>query len=144
MPINNIDLFKKAIENENNAYVSSSSSQKIHDEKTKCLKMLELTEEELNYYHEKLRDYRHVDDLNSITHGSYIRWIDLKDPEKLNLSRGGILCDVKIGKKGILLLCKSHPSSFFFNINMDECLVFQRLTQQEKIILVAMDYLEKS
>jgi hypothetical protein len=29
-----------------------------------------------------------------------------------------------------------------FYVSMDECLIFQRLTDQERIILVAMDHLD--
>jgi hypothetical protein len=30
-----------------------------------------------------------------------------------------------------------------FYVSMDECLIFQRLTDQERIILVAMDHLDQ-
>jgi hypothetical protein len=30
-----------------------------------------------------------------------------------------------------------------FHVSMDESLIFQRLTPQERIILVAMDYMDK-
>jgi hypothetical protein len=83
-----------------------------------------------------------VDDLNGLTHGAYIRWIDLKNPERITLARGAIVCDIKIGQKGISLLCKTHPSPAMFHINMDEVIIFQRLSQQERLILVAMDYLD--
>ena len=94
-------------------------------------------------YMEKLRDYSHVDDLNGVLHGAYIRWIDLKRPDRLTLARGAIICDIKIGQTGVLLLCKTHPSPAMFHVSMDESLIFQRLTPQERIILVAMDYMDK-
>jgi hypothetical protein len=83
-----------------------------------------------------------VDDLNGLTHGAYIRWIDLKNPERICLARGAIICDIKIGQKGVHLLCKTHPSPAMFHVIMDEAIIFQRLTPQERIILNAMDYLE--
>lgn len=135
-------LFKKALENENNALISTLNTRKIVAEKLRFLQKLGLHPEVLQDYMQKLRDYRHVDDLNGLTHGAYIRWIDLKNPERLTLAKGAIICDIKIGQKGILLLCKTHPSPAMFYISMDESLIFQRLTQQERIILVAMDYLD--
>jgi hypothetical protein len=75
-------------------------------------------------------------------HGAYIRWIDLKDPDKLTLARGAIICDIKIGQKGVQLLCKTHPSPAMFHVVMDEAVIFQRLSQQERVILAAMDYLD--
>ena len=77
-------------------------------------------------------------------HGAYIRWIDLKRPDRLTLARGAIICDIKIGQNGVLLLCKTHPSPAMFHVSMDEALIFQRLTPQERIILVAMDYMDTS
>jgi hypothetical protein len=83
-----------------------------------------------------------VDDLNGLTHGAYIRWIDLKTPDKLTLARGAIICDIKIGQNGVQLLCKTHPSPAMFHVIMDEAVIFQRMSQQERVILAAMDYLD--
>jgi hypothetical protein len=106
------------------------------------LMQLELSQSVLADYLYKLRDYRHVDDLNGLMHGAYIRWIDLKNPERLSLARGGIVCDIKIGQKGVQLLCKTHPNPAMFHVIMDEVVIFQRLSQQERVILAAMDYLD--
>ena len=134
--------FKKALENENNAVISTLNTRKITAEKLHQLRELALNPGVLQDYMTKLTDYRHVDDLNGLTHGAYIRWIDLKNPERITLARGAIVCDIKIGQKGISLLCKTHPSPAMFHINMDEVIIFQRLSQQERMILVAMDYLD--
>ena len=136
--------FKKALENENNAVISTLNTRKIAAEKLHQLRELALNPCELQDYMTKLNDYRHVDDLNGLTHGAYIRWIDLKNPERITLARGAIVCDIKIGQKGISLLCKTHPSPAMFHINMDEVIIFQRLSQQERLILVAMDYLDSA
>ena len=135
-------LFKKALENENNASISTLNTRKITAEKLRFLRKLGLSDEVLQDYMHKLKCYRHVDDLNGVMHGAYIRWIDLKNPERIALARGAIICDIKIGQKGVLLLCKTHPSPAMFYVSMDECLIFQRLTDQERIILVAMDHLD--
>ena len=135
-------LFKKALENENNASITTLNTRKITAEKLRFLRKLSLPDEVLQDYMNKLKDYRHVDDLDGVMHGAYIRWIDLKNPERITLARGAIICDIKIGQKGVLLLCKTHPNPAMFYVSMDECLIFQRLTDQERIILVAMDHLD--
>ncbi len=135
-------LFKKALENENNAVISTLNTRKITAEKLHFLRKLSLSPAMMQDFMTKLKDYRHVVDLNGITHGAYIRWIDLKHPDRLTLSRGALICDIKIGQKGVLLLCKTHPNPAMFHVSMDECLIFQRLSQQERILLVAMDYLD--
>ena len=136
-----VNALEKALENENNASVSTLTTRKIGTEKMRQLMQLRLNPEVVDDYFYKLRDYRHVDDLNGITHGSYIRWIDLKNPAHLTLARGAIICDIKIGQKGVQLLCKTHPNPAMFHVVMDEVIIFQRLSQQERVILSAMDYL---
>lgn len=138
----NNPLFKKALENENNAVITTLTTRKITAEKLHQLRELGLNPHVLQDYMTKLKDYRHVDDLNGLTHGAYIRWIDLKNPERLTLAKGAIVCDIKIGPKGVSLLCKIHPNPALFYINMDEVTIFQRMSQQERIILIAMDYLD--
>jgi hypothetical protein len=144
MKLNELDIpaLEKALENENNTVVSNLTTRKIGAEKMRQLMQLELSQSVLADYLYKLRDYRHVDDLNGLMHGAYIRWIDLKNPERLSLARGGIVCDIKIGQKGVQLLCKTHPNPAMFHVIMDEVIIFQRLSQQERVILSAMDYLD--
>jgi hypothetical protein len=141
-PVIDMPLLEKAMENENNATVSTLNTRKMGAEKMRQLMQLELSQSVLSDYVYKLRDYRYVDDLNGLTHGAYIRWIDLKNPERICLARGAIICDIKIGQKGVSLLCKTQPNPAIFHVNMDEVLIFQRLSQQERVILSAMDYLE--
>jgi hypothetical protein len=141
-PVIDMPLLEKALENENNTVVSQLNTRKIGAEKMRQLMQLGLGSSVLADYVYKLRDYRYVDDLNGLTHGAYIRWIDLKNPERLCLARGAIICDIKIGQKGVSLLCKTQPNPAIFHVNMDEVVIFQRLSQQERVILSAMDYLE--
>lgn len=141
-PAIDMPLLEKALENENNTAVSQLNTRKIGAEKMRQLIQLGLGSSVLADYAYKLRDYRYVDDLNGLTHGAYIRWIDLKNPERLCLARGAIICDIKIGEKGVQLLCKTHPNPALFHVIMDEVLIFQRLSQQERVILSAMDYLD--
>ena len=137
-----LPALEKALENENNTVVANLNTRKIGAEKMRQLMQLGLNQSVTADYIYKLRDYRHVDDLNGLTHGAYIRWIDLKNPERLCLARGAIICDIKIGQKGVQLLCKTHPNPAMFHVVMDEVVVFQRMSQQERVILAAMDYLE--
>ena len=137
-----LPALEKALENENNTVVANLNTRKIGAEKMRQLMQLGFSQSVLADYVYKLRDYRHVDDLNGLTHGAYIRWIDLKNPAHLCLARGAIICDIKIGQKGVHLLCKTHPNPAMFHVVMDEVVVFQKLSQQERVILTAMDYLD--
>ena len=72
---------EKALENENNTSISNLNTRKINAEKWHQLQQLGFKQAILEDYFHKLREYRYVDDLNGLLHGSYIRWIDLKNPE---------------------------------------------------------------
>jgi hypothetical protein len=71
--------------------------------------------------------------------GGYFRWIPLDDPDNLPLKQGGILSDVKITEEGIILVMK-NISHKHFQMKMDECFLFQKLTAQQKILLSAIDH----
>jgi hypothetical protein len=138
----NSDYLIKSLDNENNSGMNNLTSSKIKSIKNNYLQQLQLSREKLIEYHTKLKEYRYVDDLTDIQFGRYIRWINLKDPNKINLTSGGIIIDIKICENGIQLVCKNIRNQKF-QIKIDECFIFQKLTDQEKIILSALDYLNE-
>lgn len=138
----NSDYLIKSLDNENNSSMNNLTSSKIKSIKNNYLQQLQLSREKLIEYHTKLKEYRYVDDLTDIQFGRYIRWINLKDPSKINLTTGGIIIDIKICETGIQLVCKNFRNQKF-QIKIDECFIFQKMTDQEKIILSALDYLNE-
>jgi len=132
----------KALDNENNESIMNYNSRLIKTIKNDYLQKLLLPREKLKDYHTKLKDYRYVDDLSDIQYGRYIRWINLKNPEKIELTRGGMIIDIKILSNGIHVVCK-NTYNHRFQIKIDECYIFQKLTDQEKILLLALDYIQK-
>ena len=133
----------KALDNENNASIMNYNNRKIKSIKNDYLQKLLLSKEKLKEYHKKLKDYRYVDDLTDLQYGRYIRWINLNNPEKLDLTRGGMIIDIKILTNGIHIVCK-NTYNHRFQIKLDECYIFQKLTDQEKILLLALDYVENT
>jgi len=81
----------------------------------------------------KLKDYTYVDELHELKTGGYVRWVNANDPSKL--TNGGFVVRVDIEDEGTKILCKK--GSNFFQFWMDECIVFQKISYQEHIILVA-------
>jgi hypothetical protein len=138
----NSDYLLKSLDNENNSSMNNLSSKKIKSMKNDYLQQLQLSREKLKEYHTKLKEYRYVDDLSDIQYGRYIRWINLKDPTKISLTQGGIIIDIKICQGGIQIVCKNFRNKKF-QIKIDECFIFQKLTDQEKIILSALDYVNE-
>jgi hypothetical protein len=130
-----------ALDNENNASIMKYNIRMIKSIKNDYLQKLLLPKTILKDFHNKLEDYRYVDDLSDIHYGRYIRWINLKDPEKIVLTRGGIIIDIKILSNGIHLVCKNQKNNRF-QIKIDECYIFQKITEQEKILLSVLDYIQ--
>ena len=129
---------EKALDNDSNSSIMNYNSRMIKSIKNDYLQKLLLSRDNLKDFHEKLKNYRYVDDLTDIQYGRYIRWINLKDPNKISLTRGGIIIDIKILSNGIHLVCK-NTYNHKFQIKIDECYIFQKITDQEKIILYAID-----
>jgi len=132
-------ILVKALDNDINEGIQKYNSYLIKQIKNDYLQKLLLPREKLKLFHSKLKDYRYVDDLSDIQYGRYIRWIKLNDPSKIILSNGGVIIDIKILQNGIHVVCKNFNNQRF-QIKIDECYIFQKLTDQEKIILFALDH----
>jgi len=136
-----VSLIQKALDNENNTSIMKLTHGQIMAEKNDVLQKLQLDSQALKDLHKKLKFYRYVEDVADINYGSYVRWIKLTDPDSVKLSNGGILIDIKITDSGLQLLCKNNMNRVM-QIKLDECLVFQKLTEQEKIILSVLNHLK--
>ena len=130
------DKLIKALEDETNAYLFDLTTDKMHEQVKKLLAELKLPRKIEREYAKKLEYYKLADDLTKIKYGSYVRWIVLDD---FSLANGAIFCDLVDEDT---MRCKNFAGRYF-QIRTDECLVFQKLTNQEMVILSAMDHLSK-
>ena len=136
----NIEKLLSALEDDDNAQLLELDFKKIEIEKKDILDKLELPQDQQKDLLKKLRHYRYIDELPGMKYGSYVRWISLKNPENLKLTNGGIVCEMKVGDKGIVIVCKNNFNRFF-QLNMTETLIFQKLTEQELVLLSALEYI---
>jgi len=137
-----IDKLLKALDNEENSKFMNLTTKKIHDMKVAILKELQLSQQDITEIMRKLKEYMYVDEMNELRHGAFIRWIPIKDPDNLHLTAGGLLCEINVTDDGVSLTCKNFAHKHY-QIKMDECLIFQKLTAQEQVLLSAMDHLAK-
>ncbi len=139
-----VDHLLKALENENNESITKLNTQKIKTVKNDILQKLQLKGNELKLFHHKLKDYRYVEEMNEIQFGAFIRWIPLnKDTTDIKLTNGGFICDIKILNEGVHIRCKNAMNRIF-QLKLDENLIFQKLNNQEKVLLSVIDYLDKN
>lgn len=132
-----------ALDNENNESIMNLTSKKILEMNLNIIKELHLDKPTTLDYLKKLKGYRYVDEINDLKHGSFIRWIPITDPSYLPLHHCGMICDIKITDNGVLITCKNFMHRHY-TFKMDECLIFQKLTTQEKVIIHALDHLENT
>jgi len=137
-----INKLVNALDNNSNESIMKFTTKKIVEMNLNILKQLHLSKEDTLNYLNKLKGYRYVDEINDLHYGSYLRWIPITDPNNLHLNYAGILCDIKITNSGIMIVCKNFMHRHY-TFKMDECLIFQKLSEQELVILAALDHLEK-
>ena len=137
-----IEHLKKALDNEGNESLCDLNSGLIKQIKNDMLQQLQLHGSKLKELHTKLKDYRYVDDLSNLQYGRFIRWINLKKVDNIFLTNGAHIMDIKIEKHGIQVLCRNNRNRFI-TLNIDEHMIFQKITDQEQVLICAMDYLNK-
>jgi len=130
-----------ALDNDNNESIINLTTKKIMEVNLKILKELHLDKPVTLNYLKKIKGYRYVDEINDLKYGAFIKWIPISNPNYLPLHHCGIICEIKITDDGILIRCKNFMHRHYA-FKMDECLIFQKLTTQEQIIINAIDHLE--
>lgn len=138
-----VNKLMNALDNENNESIMNLTSKKIFEMNFNIIKELHLDKPTTIDYLKKLKGYRYVDELNDLKHGCFIRWIPITDPSYLPLHHCGMICDIKITDNGVLITCKNFMHRHY-TFKMDECLIFQKLTTQEKVIIHALDHLDNT
>jgi hypothetical protein len=115
-------------------------SETIKKAKIDMLKELLSNNSEIKEYYKLLKEYRYVDEIDELRYGSYIRWFNIKDPDAtLTLLRGGFIADIT-NKNGINILCKNRNK--FFTIKMEQSVIFQKNTNQEKLLIEILDHIQ--
>lgn len=132
----------KALEDESNDTLMNFTTKTIREMNLKILKELNLSKHETINIFNKLKEYKYVDEMNDLKYGTFVRWIPIEDPTNIHLTKGAIFCEMKITDDGVFCVCKNFGfPSRHFQISMDKNLIFQKLTDQELVLLSALDHL---
>jgi len=135
-----IELLKKALENEENLSIIETNIQEIKNDKNDILQKIGLDKNILKEFHKKLKNYRYIDNIKDFKYGSSIRWINLKKVDNIKITNGANLCDIKITDKGIALILSGFNKTYF-TIYMAENIIFQKINKEEEILLKAIKYI---
>ena len=132
-----IDYLKLSIENENNKSILNLTTKIIKERKKEIINELPINNNEKNILKKKLKEYRYIDEIHELHIGAFIRWIKFEIDNNVSITNGGLLTDV-LFEDNIQLLLKNNKNRFF-RVNFNDNFIFQKITDQEKIILFAID-----
>jgi hypothetical protein len=139
-----VNKLLKALDDESNELLLNFTTKKIKEMNLNILKELHLSKKETLELLNKLQEYKYIDEMNELKYGSYIRWIPIEDPNDIQLTKGALFCEMKITDNGVFCICKNYGFPIrHFQISMDKNLIFQKLTEQEMVLLSALDHLSK-
>ena len=132
-----------ALDNENNTGVAGLTASKIKQEKNDVLQKLHVSKEELKDFHTRLADYRYVDEVSGLQEGRYIRWIPLNvETAEIKLTKGAFMVRTTLNDDGVILICRNTQRQSVV-IKFDNVLIFQKLSDQEQILIKALTLLDK-
>jgi hypothetical protein len=134
-----IDELLNNIESETTEYLENQTLSTISEKVYRVLINSGISPD-INNIIDKLVGYRYVERVCEIRQGIYIRWIK---PFSRKLENGGIVISVKICDNGVQVICKT-AFGIHFSFKFDECIVFQKLTTEEQLILMSYEYIQKS
>ena len=137
-----LKLLEKALDNDTNLNIINTNIQEIKNKKNDILQNLGLKKDNLKEFHTKLKNYRYIEDIKDLNYGASLRWINLNNIDNINLNTCAHLCDIKMNNKGVSLCMKGYNNRFF-TLYLNENLIFQKLNDEEIILLKAINHLSK-
>lgn len=117
-----------AAENVSADFLNIQTLQSISQDNIQSLESSGIHGDSLIQISNKLLEFYHIDHVYQIHKGKHIRWV-----RNGRLTNGGIVVDIKFLDTGTHILCKSRER--FIQYKFDDCITFQRLSNDEMMIL---------
>jgi hypothetical protein len=139
-----IDAILSAMNKTENNTIANLTLKKIAARRHEILSSLNLTPEKLAEFERKLSLYRVIENPYDLKHNQMIRWIPLRSLEtRPYLTLGGTLFRIRENpEEGIHNVTIRNVKRFVFNIKFELNIVFQRLSEEELLILRAVEYVD--
>ena len=139
-----INAILSAMNKAENNTIASLTLKKIAARRHEILSSLNLTPEKMAEFERKLPMYRVIENPYDLKHNQLIRWIPLRSLEtRPYITLGGTLFRVRENPEdGIHVVTIRNVKRFVFNIKFELNVVFQRLSQEEMLILRAVEYVD--
>lgn len=121
---------------EKSGYLENKSLDVLLEEKLTALNTLPLHKTHKKVICDKLADYRFVENIYELHKGKHIRWI--KKEKDFQLTNGCLVSDILFTDNGTNIQCRTYQKGIF-QIKWDNCLVFQKLSVGEQLILMVYE-----
>ena len=82
-----VDKLLQALDDESNEQLLNFTSKKITEMNLKIINELQLERKEALELMKKLKGYRYIDELDDLKYGTYLRWISLRDPKNIYITK---------------------------------------------------------
>lgn len=125
-----------------NVDIENLSTQSISEDMINAFQELNMSNDDIAQLCEKLTEYRYIDQIHMLHKGKHIRWLRITSTANQTLTNGGIVMDIKFLDNGIYILCKNGFR--FMQIRFDDCLIFQKMTADEMLVLSCCDILRQN
>ena len=137
------DELLKELQKDRNSYIEDKTTKNMIEEINQSIEEEfgdELDKEAQKTMIQKLMAYRYVDELDALHIGKNTRWIQ-KYKDDIKVTNGGILLNTNFTEDGIILVIKLWNGRFN-KIRFDDCLVYQKMSFGEQLILMVADYMK--
>lgn len=139
-----VNAILSAMTKSENSTIANLTLPKIAARRHEVLSTMNLTPEKYAEFERKLYMYRVIEHPDELKHNQLIRWIPLRSLEtRPYVTLGGCLFRVKYNhEEAVHIVTMRNVKKFVFNIKFELNAVFQRLSQEELLILRAVEYVE--
>jgi hypothetical protein len=135
----------KELEKERNRYIEDKTTKDMIEEIKQSIEEEFGDELEKNIQKtmiQKLIGYRYADELDVLHIGKNTRWIQ-KYKDDIKVTNGGLLLNTIFTEDGINLVIKLWNGRIN-KIRFDDCLVYQKMSFGEQLILMVADYIKNN
>jgi hypothetical protein len=127
---------EKILENTTNySYLEGKSVKQMSQDNYDSL--LAYPEELREHYYKQLEEYRLVEKVCDLRLGMYTKILS-ENYCKVKKGKGGILVKVDVFEDKISLLCKN--GAYFQRYSFNDFIVFQKISLEEKLVLLSYEY----
>jgi hypothetical protein len=139
-----VNAILSAMNKTENNTIANTTLKRIHARRHEIFASMNLTPEKLAEFERKLHMYRVIENPHDLKHNQLIRWIPLRSLEaRPYVTLGGTLFRVRENIEDKMhIVTIRNIKRFVFNIRFEMNVVFQRLSNEELMILRVAEYVE--